>query len=74
MEPGQRRTHVGAGHQGWARGQATDRSRTLLNLRPSDIDDLLAARAPTEISRNARRLACRLARRVGRAIFAQQEG
>ena len=50
--------------------RATDRSRTLLNLRPSDIDDLLAARAPTEISRNARRLA----RRVGRAILAQQQG
>ena len=50
--------------------RSTDRSRALPNLRPWDIDDLLAARTPTEISRNARRLA----RRVGRAILAQQQG
>ena len=50
--------------------RTTDRSRALPNLRPWDIDDLLAARTPTEISRNARRLA----RRVGRAILAQQQG
>ncbi len=50
--------------------RTTDRSRVLPNLRPWDIDDLLAARTPTEMSRNAR---C-LARRVGRAILAQQQG
>ncbi len=50
--------------------RSTDRSRALPNLRPWDIDDLLAARTPTEISGNARRLA----RRVGRAILAQQQG
>ena len=50
--------------------RTTDRSRALPNLRPWDIDELLAARTPTEISRNARRLA----RRVGRAILAQQQG
>ena len=50
--------------------RTTDRSRALPNLRPWDIDDLLAARTPTEMSRNARRLA----RRVGQAILAQQQG